>query len=785
MANLAHSRLVVADLGGKRLQDHKLVYESPAGIRNSDQRSPSPEDARQKSTNHTGGRGSGQSTSEETTNEDDDEDSSANQEDDQEDDDDPEVLAPSHGIGLGKGKRPAIRIDHAGRDESPEGAEETASRVAGHKASKHLVNQVLMHNKKRTLSSVSNTSVLFGEDDDLTAEQHAFPRSKIPRKLNNCSDTKDFVMYKKNTDPTGTNGLDNAIESSDDEGQQEQTINVDDEDYSGVNLISDESDMENLEEQEETFIINEEKQHATDLFGGPRRADFDSFGGGDFLECAAVFQTHEYPDIGFGQFFNTEPLPTSSIPGPARKYSDSSTKRVRFEDEVDESDSSSSSSELDSSLWPDLFMEQNKLPPSLYKLIENDHESDMGEFPSSGSDHSYWDVGQDEGRSLPLHDPKEFDDDSSEPGSSGYETDMGDTTDEDTDFIPDCHQLTPGKKSVLHRPSSAPGSKAASPKPFERSAKPGPAGRAIPPLRGIFIHDESSQAIAVTNRATKKVTFYRPRASISLHQPNFGTTFGVYDSTSSTANNSPRTSLQQFNADDSDLSNEMFSTAFQGSTDIMLTGIFGGDPADGFGSSFSGTFGPPQAFYPFVSIGQNGNITTDDLDEYYDDDEDDEDDIDIADFMNFGDDGDATDADADGEEEPRIPGTPATSMIALNGSTPAQPTPLTETPLNRKRNASDAMLEHFDRGVVTAFRNNQNRYRDISCLPHDPDLRASESRPLRSGRSAETLISPLRKRSSLSRRSRNLGFAGITKATGKLQSTVMEPRRGPRLGTFS
>lgn len=212
----------------------------------------------------------------------------------------------------------------------------------------------------------------------------------------------------------------------------------------------------------------------------------------------------------------------------------------------------------------------------------------------------------------------------------------------------------------------------------------------------------------------------------------------------------------------------------------MLTGIFGSAPANA--SLFGGeSIGPPEAFYPFISIGQNGNVISDE-DEYGDYEEFDND-VNITDFMDFGSDIDATDLDP--EDETDVPATPATSMIALNGSTPAQATPSEETPLSRKRNASDAMLEHFDRAGVTAFRNNQNRYRDIACLPHDPNLRASVSRPIRSGRSAETLMSPLRKRSSVTKRNGSSPFAGVTKATGRLQASVMNGRRGPPMGTFS
>jgi hypothetical protein len=269
---------------------------------------------------------------------------------------------------------------------------------------------------------------------------------------------------------------------------------------------------------------------------------------------------------------------------------------------------------------------------------------------------------------------------------------------------------------------------------------------------------------------------------------------GYHSSTSSTANNSPRNSIAQLNASDSEVSNEVFNNAL--GTDIMLTGIFGSAPGNDF---FFGneSIGPPEAFYPFVSIGPHGNMNLMDDDEF-DDSEDYEDDLNIADFMDFGSEGDDTDVEQD-YEETDVPTTPATSRVAFNGSTPAQPTPMDETPVNRKRTTSDAMLQHFDRGVVTAFRNNQNRYRDVASLPQDPAARASVSRPVRSGKSAEALITPLRKRSKSNRMTRtplHVGstvgnhsspLSGVTKATSRLQNSMMDtPRRPPpRMGTFS
>jgi hypothetical protein len=306
------------------------------------------------------------------------------------------------------------------------------------------------------------------------------------------------------------------------------------------------------------------------------------------------------------------------------------------------------------------------------------------------------------------------------------------------------------------------------------------------------MHTESNQAIAVTNRATKTVTFYRPRTQIVPWIP----LNGYHSSTSSTANNSPRNSIAQVNAgSDSEVSNEILNNNL--GADIMLTGIFGSTPGNDyfFGNE---SIGPPEAFYPFVSIGSQGNMF-ENLDEYGDDDdsEDYEDDLNIHDFMDFGSEADDTDFEQDEEfEDTDVPATPATATVAHNGSTPAPPR--TDTPVNRKRTTSDVMLEHFDRGVVTAFRNNQNRYRDVASLPSDPAARASVSRPVRSGKSAEALITPLRKRSrgnriaksplkAVSTMTHSSPLAGVSKAATRLQNSMMSPPRGPppRMGTFS
>ncbi|KAF1978669.1 hypothetical protein BU23DRAFT_230291 [Bimuria novae-zelandiae CBS 107.79] len=773
MAHSTHSRAIMAELGGKHLQDHKLEHESPASIHKGAQRSSSSTDPAPKSTGHTGGRGDDQAATEEATNEDDDEDSSIAQDEQEDEDEEPDTVAPFHGRGKGKGKgmRPAIRIEPVDEVESQD---DSASHETGLDVSKDPVNSLLMGNKKRTYSSLSNTSVLFGDDES----DNTFPRRKFARKLSNSS-FKPLLKYKENANGD-MNDMENAIET-------------DDEDYSGVNLVpeDDDSEIEDIEKQEESFIIQDEEQSTAALinqFTDARRLSLESLASEDIFDFTAPLDDSfgmNNSDMGFARFFEPAPIPASPDVAAKRKFSDSSTKRVRFDDEVQMSDSSSSSSdELDSSLYPDLFLDQDKIPASLSQLLDYDHDEDNGDYDSPASEASFWDFGHDD-----LHQStqgtEDFDE-SSDPGSSGYETDLGDTTDEyesDSDAPP---QTPLQKKSVLRQPSSAPGSRFNSPKAFERSSRP--TGRAIPPTRGIFIHEDFSKAIAVTNRTTKRLTFYRPRVPTMI---SWAPLNGVQSSSTSNANDSPRASLAQFNASDSEVSNEVFSNPFTAS-DIMLTGIFGSAPNNDY---FFGTdsIGPPEAFYPFVSIGANGAVMDDD-DEF--EDEDYEDDLNITDFMDFGSDVDATDVEQE-DDETDVPATPAVSTMAMNGSTPAQPTPMIDTPIGRKRSTSDAMLQHFDRGVVNSFRNNQMRYRDIAQLPSDPTIRASVSRPVRSGKSAETVMTPLRKRTSAKRAAKSpfqasspmvhasSPLSGVTKASSRLNNSLMDPPRAPRMGAFT
>lgn len=364
----------------------------------------------------TEGRGDGQQSDADSVNEDDEDDSSVIPDDELDDEtDEAEVPALSfgHGKGKGRGMRPTIHVEPADGDSQDE-EDNFVSQGPGRIPSKHPVNQLLMNNKKRTFSNLSSTSVLFGDD---STDQESFPRRKMARKLSNMA-TKPLLTYTQ-----GENDIhENAIES-------------DDEDYSGVNLIpDDEDDVNIMEEEEEDFILQEEQQATTLLndFRDARRLSLESCLSDNIFDVTAPLDEafmSGLTDVGFAQFFEPEALPESPDPAAKRKYSDSSTKRVRFDDEVQVSeDSSSESSELDSSVFPDLFLDQDKLPPILHQLLEIDNDEDNGDLASPQSDVSFWDFGQDEPRIRQAEASDDADDNDS-ADSSGYDCTMVPLTD--------------------------------------------------------------------------------------------------------------------------------------------------------------------------------------------------------------------------------------------------------------------------------------------------------------------------------------------------------------------
>jgi hypothetical protein len=293
----------------------------------------------------------------------------------------------------------------------------------------------------------------------------------------------------------------------------------------------------------------------------------------------------------------------------------------------------------------------------------------------------------------------------------------GDTTDED---VAPPATLRPQNSQIRRRSPSATHSAANTPKPFPRSKRSQKG-----PVLGSFVVDQQ-KAMAFIDPNTKQLRIQRARSP-------FVNPF-LQNSTESSAGNSPQVPFQVL-AYDSDQSSQ--SHLFTGPSDVMMSGVFGGVPGQRYQN---GRFvveapgqlliGPPEAFYPFIPIRDDGTPDSD-IDEEITTEDEFEDDGDLLSFF-LDMDGEDDDDDDDDEELDDDATSPTTTDAA-------------EATPSHTRNISQAMIDHFDRGVVNSFRNNQDRYRTVSRLPHDT---SSLSTPVRRGKTAETLMTPPRKRKS-------------------------------------
>lgn len=256
---------------------------------------------------------------------------------------------------------------------------------------------------------------------------------------------------------------------------------------------------------------------------------------------------------------------------------------------------------------------------------------------------------------------------------------------------------------------------------------------------GSFIVDEN-KAMAFIDPNTKQLRIQPARLPF----------LDPFNSTASSANNSPQV---RFNTLAYESDNSEFPRLITGPSDVMMSGVFGGMPGqryeDGhFVMEANGPLliGPPEAFYPFTSIRADGTPDSNE-DEYMSEDESEDDGDIIATFFDLD--------EYDVEEEPDLGEEDITSPTTDGPDS---------TPAHHARTTSQSLLDHFDRGVVTSFRSHQDRHRYNSKLPHDLD---PNSTPVRSGKTAEEVMTPTRKRKS----------GGILKTRA--------PRRLPVMGGFS
>ena len=136
------------------------------------------------------------------------------------------------------------------------------------------------------------------------------------------------------------------------------------------------------------------------------------------------------------------------------------------------------------------------------------------------------------------------------------------------------------------------------------------------------------------------------------------------------------------------------SPMFSNSANLMMSAVYGPP------GNFFGALGPPEAFMPFTSISADGTIIQDSISSYDEEDLTDEDNLNVEDFLTFG------EGDSDGRE---------LETQDDSGETAAEPpsTPADATYV-ASENQAHPLLDHFNPGVVGAFRRNQNLHQLIS-----------------------------------------------------------------------
>jgi hypothetical protein len=197
-----------------------------------------------------------------------------------------------------------------------------------------------------------------------------------------------------------------------------------DDDYAGVDAISDSEDGEepDVEEVEEQAIIDSEDDEQT-----PRPSvddDQSSWGGFDTQDEVLGENTEFFED-----HFARSHAPDHDTEAIVLNHGISEddlvvTRRVHFDIPGYDGADESSDTEDDAEIFPDLFVPQSSLDASFRRAIESNEDEVLGE--SSDGEGSYWDYGDDEtsfGHQAHLAQDEDNESSSdSSAGSSGYES---------------------------------------------------------------------------------------------------------------------------------------------------------------------------------------------------------------------------------------------------------------------------------------------------------------------------------------------------------------------------
>ncbi|KAL8806364.1 MAG: hypothetical protein Q9182_001394 [Xanthomendoza sp. 2 TL-2023] len=404
-------------------------------------------------------------------------------------------------------------------------------------------------------------------------------------------------------------------------------------------------------------------------------------------------------DIGFFGSANDSPFTTSLAETPRR--------RVRFAEPLKLPSGDSKpllpnllKADASSARLCEKSSSTDKLNPAASDCDSNDHQT-VAEGEGIGLE-----AGNDGGFSSETFESMDDEDDGNDcegslGSSSGYETDEGETTDEED--VPACATTRPS--AVLHDFSASALNNGLAGQPQPQTPTPKlPPGRQWGPTLGSWVTDPT-KSMAVVSSSGKELIIRPAQRPPSRGVKGFQS---VLNSGQSSVQASPRPSVANMarpsypNAtDDSDMdrseisNQEMATPMLSASPNVMMSGL-----AFGNGNLLSGhAMGPPQAFFPFQSIEADGQMVLDGLDLNYDDDDDDddgEDILNIEDFIDFGEDTDDSDREiestAGSSQSPAL--TSPSEAAAKTTSVPSFP-------------SQPSFLDHLDKVAVTAFRRNQ------------------------------------------------------------------------------
>lgn len=283
-----------------------------------------------------------------------------------------------------------------------------------------------------------------------------------------------------------------------------------------------------------------------------------------------------------------------------------------------------------------------------------------------------------------------------------------------------------------------------------------------PPM-GMWIADPK-KPVVVINASGKNIIIYPTQRT--LKADNSLSTVASSGS-NSVANAAYRYSLTDsfnpFEESESDRSypssQDLMGPMLGAGTNLMMPGLLHGGP--GREHILGGqVLGPPEAFYPFRSVGQDGLCLEDDDDEYGDDYGEVDQHLNMDDYIDYGDDS----LDVNEEHEKANTDFTPTTTINIAALTP-KPTPVEVTKVAASASTTQHLLQHLDKkGVVGAFRKNHDR---VKARMRQPTFNTSTyglPGGIKGGRhaAANNPFSPLRKRKASHSLSKDTGsLAGV------------------------